>query len=249
MALKLNTTTPSHSNMISVCIPTYNGEKFIREQLDSILNQSTAVNEIIISDDSSTDNTIDIIKSYKDSRIRIFENQKFKSPVFNLENALKHSKGDYIFLADQDDVWKNNKVEVMLNYLQNHQLVVSDGYIIDEEGEIIEKSIFNIYNSKSGFLKNLFKNSYMGCCMAFDRQLLNYVLPFPKGIAMHDLWIGLNAELFFSVCFCKNQLVSYKRHGNNTAPLKGESKHPFSYKIKYRIEILFFLLKNYIQQK
>lgn len=235
--------------MISVCIPTYNGEKYIREQLDSILSQTKSVDEIIISDDSSTDSTIEIIKSYNDSRIRVIENQKFNSPIFNLENALKHSKGDYIFLADQDDLWNNNKVEVMMNHLQKNQLVVSNGQLINNEGDILEDSIFNIYNSKKGFIKNLITNSYMGCCMAFRRDLLNYTLPFPKKIAMHDLWIGLNAELFYSVYFCDNKLLSYRRHGSNLAPLRGESSYPLSYKIRYRIEILISLFKNYIQKK
>lgn len=236
--------------MISVCIPTFNGKKYIKKQLNSILNQSTAVDEIIISDDSSTDNTIEIIKSYNDSRIRIIENQKFKSPIFNLENALKHSKGDYIFLADQDDIWERNKVEVMMNRLQNHQLVVSDGYIIDEEGEILENSIFKLYNSKQGFVKNLIKNSYMGCCMAFDRQLLNYVLPFPKGIAMHDLWIGLNAEIFFSVYFCDEKLLSYRRHADNKTPLNHkDNNHSLFYKLAYRLTILYLLGWNFINKK
>lgn len=235
--------------MISVCIPTYNGEKYIREQLDSILSQTKAVDEIIISDDSSTDRTIEIIKSYKNPIIRILDNRRFNSPIFNLENALKHSKGDYIFLADQDDLWNNNKVEVMMNHLQKNQLVVSNGQLINNEGDILEESIFNIYNSKKGFIKNLITNSYMGCCMAFQRDLLNYTLPFPKKIAMHDLWIGLNAELFYSVYFCDIQLISYRRHGSNLAPLRGESSYPLSYKIRYRIEILISLFKNYIQKK
>lgn len=235
--------------MISVCIPTYNGEKYIREQLDSILSQTKAVDEIIISDDSSTDRTIEIIKSYKNPIIRILENRRFNSPIFNLENALKHSKGDYIFLADQDDLWNNNKVEVMMNHLQKNQLVVSNGQLINNEGDILAESIFNIYNSKKGFIKNLIINSYIGCCMAFRRDLLNYTLPFPKKIAMHDLWIGLNAELFYSVYFCDNKLLSYRRHGSNLAPLRGESSYPLSYKIRYRIEILISLFKNYIQKK
>ena len=98
----------------SVCIATFNGEKFIKEQLDSILCQLGVDDEIIISDDSSVDQTISIIESYKDKRIKIFVNQKFSSPIYNFENAIMKSRGDFIFLSDQDDIWQSDKVEKML---------------------------------------------------------------------------------------------------------------------------------------
>lgn len=91
--------------MISVCMPTYNGEKFIRIQLESILSQLGNDDEIVISDDSSTDKTVEITKSFNDSRIHLLENNTFHSPIYNLENALKNAKGDFIFLSDQDDEW------------------------------------------------------------------------------------------------------------------------------------------------
>ena len=96
--------------MISVCIATYNGERFIREQIDSILRQLSSDDEIIVSDDGSTDDTISIINSIDDKRIRIIEGPRKHSPTHNFECAMKEAKGYYIFLADQDDVWKPNKV-------------------------------------------------------------------------------------------------------------------------------------------
>ena len=90
--------------MISVCMATYNGEKYIEEQLKSILSQLGENDEVIVSDDSSTDNTLAIVESFNDVRIKIFPNNKFHSPIFNFENALKQATGDYIFLSDQDDV-------------------------------------------------------------------------------------------------------------------------------------------------
>lgn len=104
--------------MISVCIATYNGGKYIKEQLDSILFQLGKDDEVIISDDSSTDDTLSILESYHDERIVILTNQKFHSPVYNFENALKSAKGDFIFLSDQDDIWEPTKVEVMLDSLK-----------------------------------------------------------------------------------------------------------------------------------
>lgn len=236
--------------MISVCMPTFNGEKFIRQQLDSILNQSVSIDELIISDDSSTDSTIEIIKSYRDKRIRLIENQKFRSPVFNLENALKQAKGDTLFLSDQDDIWYPDKVKIMFQYLENYNLVVSDCKLIDKDNNTIEPSFYKLIHSGSGFFKNFRKNTYLGCCMAFDRTVLEYALPFPKRIAIHDHWIGLNAELFSSVYFCKEKLVGYRKHENNQTPFTGGvSKNSIVYKLIYRIEMLFLILRNVIKKK
>lgn len=235
---------------ISVCIPTYNGEQYIKEQLDSILNQTLTVDEIIISDDSSTDQTVEIIKSYNNPKIKLFEKQKFSNPIFNLEFALKQAKGDYIFLADQDDVWIHNKVEVLAKELTNCKLVISDGVVINQKGENLAPSIFEIFNSRRGFIKNLTKSSYMGCCMAFQKDLLQIVLPFPKSIAMHDLWIGLNAELYTSPVFCPAKLVKYRRHDFNKTPLDANTNtNSLMYKVSFRIKILFLLAFRFVNKK
>ena len=153
--------------MISVCIATYNGSKYIKEQIDSILPQLDECDEIIVSDDSSTDNTLSILKSYHDRRIIIFTNQKFNSPIYNFENALKHAKGDIIFLSDQDDIWEFNKVQVMISFLQKKSLVVSDCYIINQDKNVICDSLFNGKVPNAGVFINILRNHYIGCCMAF----------------------------------------------------------------------------------
>ena len=236
--------------IISVCIPTYNGGQYLKEQLDSILNQTQAVDDIIISDDSSTDQTVEIIRSYNNSKIRLFEKQRFSSPVFNLEFALKQAKGDYIFLADQDDVWMPDKVETLVNELATSKLVISDGIIINQKGKEIASSIFEIYNSRKGFCKNLVKNSYMGCCIAFHKDLLPIVLPFPKKIAMHDLWIGLNAELYTKPVFCPAKLIKYRRHDFNKTPLDAATNsNSLLYKISFRVTIFLLLIVRVINRK
>lgn len=236
--------------LISVCIPTYNGELYLKEQLDSILNQTHAVDEIIISDDSSSDKTVQIIKSYNDPKIILFENQQFSSPIFNLEFALKQAKGKYIFLADQDDIWMKNKVELFLEKLELSKLVISDGEVINQSGELISSSIFEVFNSQRGFIKNLAKNSYMGCCMAFHKDLLQYVLPFPKSIAMHDLWIGLNAELYTTPLFYPTKLVKYRRHEFNKTPFVAETnRNSLLYKLSFRITLLLLITLRYINRK
>ncbi|WP_297095229.1 glycosyltransferase [uncultured Draconibacterium sp.] len=235
---------------ISVCIPTYNGEQFIREQLDSILNQTQVVDEIIISDDSSSDRTVEVIQSYNNHKIKLFEKQKFSSPIFNLEFALKQTKGDYIFLADQDDIWMPNKVEVLVKELAKCKLVVSNGEVINQAGEMIAPSLFELFNSRRGFLKNLTKNSYMGCCMAFHKDLLPIVLPFPKSIAMHDLWIGLNAELHSRPVFCPTKLVKYRRHDFNKTPLDANTNtNSLFYIIAFRVKMFLLVVTRLINIK
>ena len=112
--------------MISVCIATYNGERYIGEQIKSILNQLNSSDEIIVSDDGSKDKTIDVVKSFDDKRIRIIDGPRKGSPISNFENALKAAKGEYIFTADQDDVWTDDKVRTCMRYLQSYDCVVSD---------------------------------------------------------------------------------------------------------------------------
>ena len=115
--------------MISVCMATYNGEKYIREQIDSILAQLGDKDELIVSDDGSADATLSIVRSFSDPRIKIISNTGKHGTNGNFENALKHAQGDYIFLSDQDDVWLPGKVNICLQALQTAHLVVHDCYV------------------------------------------------------------------------------------------------------------------------
>lgn len=230
--------------MISVCIATYNGGKYIKEQLDSILPQLGTKDEIVVSDDSSTDNTLDILFSYDDSRIKVYSNQHFHSPIFNFENALIHAKGDFIFLSDQDDIWESNKVQVMLDALRYAVLVVSDCTMVDKNLKLIKESFFNHKVRKKGVISNLIRNNYLGCCMAFRREVLCKALPFPKCIAMHDIWLGLCASAFYSVEFIPDKLIKYRRHGNNASPTGEKSHYKISYRIIYRIQFIVALMRR-----
>lgn len=231
--------------MISVCMPTYNGEKYIKEQLDSILSQISVDDEVIISDDSSTDKTLEIIKSYNDSRLKVLENNHFKSPIYNLENALKQAKGDYIFLADQDDVWYSNKVEKLLLCLTDYDCVVSDATVVNSDMTVIHESFMDINHSRKGFVNNLIKNGFLGCCMAFSSSLLKIVLPFPKNIPMHDSWIGLNATLKGKVLFLDEPLIYYRRHESNASCSSEKSKNTLSTKIKHRYNLFVETMKRF----
>ena len=162
--------------MISVCMATYNGENFIKEQIDSILPQLSDDDEIVISDDGSTDKTVDIIENYGDSRIKLLKYKSFRSTIYNLENALKDSKGDVIFLCDQDDKWNEDKVNICLSYMNEYDLIIHDAYITDSDLNITHDSFFKVNNTKYGKWQNIIKNGYHGCCMVINRNLLKAVL-------------------------------------------------------------------------
>lgn len=227
---------------VSVCIATYNGEKYIKEQLDSILSQLAIGDEIIISDDSSTDSTLTIIDNYRDSRIKIYANQVFRNPIFNFENALKKASGDVIFLSDQDDIWNVQKKEIMLAELDNVDLVLSDFVLIDSQSKLIKD-----YNKKDRshvfFPYNLIHTPFMGCCMAFKRKVLLKSLPFPKLIPMHDMWLGLIASLFFKVKYVDNELLFRRIHGYNVSFEDGKSTNSIFRKIKIRFTLIEVFIK------
>lgn len=208
---------------ISVCMATRNGEKYIGRQIESILKQLRQDDELIISDDTSTDQTIGLIKSFSDKRIILLQNNVFYNPIFNIENALKKASGEIVVLSDQDDVWLDNKIAVIERELAGvhvgNKLIVLDGYIVDENETIMHDSIFEHIDSGKGLLKNIYDNTYMGCCMAFPRDLLKIALPFPKNVPMHDMWLGLLAELFGTVEFVREKTIKYRRHGASVTDL------------------------------
>jgi glycosyltransferase involved in cell wall biosynthesis len=199
---------------------THNGARFIGEQLSSILGQLGPDDEIVISDDSSTDSTVDIINSFMDPRIRLLEGNTFYSPIFNFENALRHATGDIIALSDQDDVWLDNKVAEICRHFNAKPaplyLVVFDAEVINENGERLYDSVHARLaagrGAKPGMLNNIFDNTYLGCCMAFSRELLDVALPFPRRIPMHDMWLGLLAELFGKTEFVPVKTMQYRKH-------------------------------------
>ena len=139
--------------MISVCLATYNGQRFIKRQITSILSQIGEEDEVVVSDDGSTDDTLTILRDLNDSRIRIIDGAHRHSPTWNFEKALEGARGEYIFLSDQDDVWMPEKVSVTMKYLQQYDCVVSDNVIVDAEGSVIADSFYAI--NKIGAIANM----------------------------------------------------------------------------------------------
>ena len=225
---------------VSIAMATYNGGKYIARQLQSIMEQLDDNGEIIISDDGSTDNTVNIIEGFNDKRIKLIYNPA-KGITKNFENALKNVTGDIIFLSDQDDVWMPEKINVVKKYLEKYDLIVSDCFIVNEEGNMLQDSIYLLKNSGAGVIKNLKGNNYVGCCMAFRKDVLALAMPFPKKIPMHDIWLGFIADVFFKPCFITEKLVLYRRHSANATYTSSKSGFSLYQKIKFRINILRYL--------
>lgn len=207
---------------VSVAMVTYNGELFLEEQLDSILSQLEEHDELVISDDGSQDNTLNIIKAYQEkySNIRLVQGPKMGIKK-NVENALKNCKGAYIFLADQDDIWVEDKVETVLRLFQESGtgLVIHDAVVFaDEITKPVMNSFFEFRQSGAGVIKNIIKNSYIGCCMAVRRELLQKALPIPNYIEMHDQWLGILNDFYGGKSyFYEKPLLYYRRHGENNS--------------------------------
>jgi len=229
-------------NNISVCMATYNGSEYIREQISSILIQLGIGDELIVSDDSSTDNTIEIIQSFNDDRIKVVINSKCKSPIFNFENAIKQASNPLIFLSDQDDVWLENKVYEMKLMLNQYSMVVCNHSVVDENMTIIIPSYFELASSGKGVIKNIIKNTYFGCCMAFHKKILDVAFPFPKDIPMHDSWLALVSDLFFDTYFIDKPLTLYRKHDNNTSTAWSIKSHnSFLKKMSFRFNTIKYI--------
>ena len=234
---------------MSVCVASYNGAMYIEKQLHSILDQLQSNDEVIIVDDCSFDDTVNIIESFKDSRIKLFKNTKNIGVVGTFNKALKNANGDIIFLSDQDDEWLDNKVSFIKNFFISNDIdmVVHDAKIM-QGGSIVTHSLFDQIGSSSGLFKNIYSNSYTGCCMAFRRIILRKILPIPnkKGI-FHDAWIGILAKFYkFKVIFIATPLIVYNRHETNVSTMKRRSILKI---IPDRINLIISLIRRIIYGK
>ena len=211
---------------ISVCMATFNGELFICNQIKSILMQLDKNDELIIIDDASSDKTVQLIKNFNDSRIKLNVNVQNIGVVSTFEEALRKVNGDIICLSDQDDIWMDGKLSFIRKFFRknNIDLIVHDAEVLINN-KLDEKSLFEIINSSRGFLRNLYSNTFTGCCMAFRCDLLKMALPIPKSKGVyHDAWIGLISEIYWKkISFISIPFVQYNRHENNLSSMSTRS--------------------------
>lgn len=232
--------------MNSICVATYNGEQYIEQQLRSILEQIAADDEVIVSDDGSTDDTLKIVDSIEDKRIRVRHSDAhyFKD---NFIEAMREAKGEILFLSDQDDVWLPGKYERCIEELKTADLVCTNSMMTDSELKVVEPDFFSIYHSGPGVFKNSMNNTYYGSCMAFHRLLLDKALPMPPTREIgHDIWLGLVAEMTGKVRFIDTPYLLYRRHEDaktSTNGLLHRSRRPLWIKVWSRLVVLYYVCK------
>ncbi|MDE6244280.1 MAG: glycosyltransferase [Treponemataceae bacterium] len=233
--------------MISVCMATYNGERFIREQIDSILPQLSTEDELIISDDGSTDGTLGILAGYTaaNARVKVLHHvpnsgySGHERATANFENALRNASGEYIFLADQDDVWHSNKVSICIKELEKCDFVVHGMNRMDCQGKL-NKSSTPLHIPKN-WVAHILRMRLYGCCMAFRKKVLSVCLPFPKKLVGHDYWISALTIRFCTVSCIQQPLINYREHSMSVSQNK---KSSCLYKVSYRAALFFMIIRR-----
>ncbi|MEA1982603.1 MAG: glycosyltransferase family 2 protein [Campylobacterota bacterium] len=239
-----------HPPLLSIVMTTYNGEKYLKEQLDSILNQTFQDFTLIISDDNSTDNTINIIQEYqqKYSCITLHKNTTSLGSVLNFEKALQLSQTRYTALSDQDDIWELNKLQLQLNamtklekeYPELPLMVHSDLSMIDKDSKESYSSYFKFRSYSLGEERDLGHIlgpcGVMGNTILINKKLQLSVLPFPSRLKVHDYWIALVAETQGKRHTIQETLVKYRIHKNNLS----NSEQTLTTTLLSKIKKLFF---------
>ena len=222
---------------ISVCLATYNGADFIIRQLDSVLKQLRENDQVVLVDDCSKDGTVEMIKEKYGNRVDVFVNEQNVGAIKSFEKAISLAKGDILFLCDQDDIWDDRKVAKVVQAFQeqNADLVVHDAQVVDGNLHIINHS-WNQYNGNNinqGMFGNILKNAFTGAMMAFRKELVQQILPFPDSIEMHDQWIALVCmREKKNIVVINEPLMKYVRHGKNVTGIK---KRKLSQQLKGRL--------------
>lgn len=210
---------------VSVAVCTYNGEKFLKKQLNSIITQSRCVDEIIISDDNSTDRTLMIceeILSKSDIAYKIIKNDVNLNVLKNFKQAFSACNGDIIFSCDQDDIWEKNKVEKIIDCFEanpNINMIATNASLIDEKDEVmnltLNDSIGLTLNNSEEIIDSLLNTFCItGATMAFKKSFENDCF-YLSEYWLHDGWLALAAALNNSLFYMNEKLTKYRLHGNN----------------------------------
>lgn len=238
---------------IDVLMATYNGEKYLKEQIDSILNQTYQNIQLIISDDCSTDGTREILRQYeKDDRVKVFYQEKNLGYVRNFEFLLEKVENDLYMLSDQDDVWKKEKIEKSVEKLKNEELDLVFGDL-----EVVDENLNTIYESFDKYMKidrkidrciGSYKLQYLyncvtGCTIISKKKYLDKILPLPKSskYMIHDYWIALIVAINGKVGYLKETYIKYRQHGDNQV---GTGKESYQFKKLEQVRNLFIEVKS-----
>lgn len=213
------------TKLISVAMTTFNGEKYLTEQINSILAQSYSNFELIICDDCSTDRTQSILKEYeiKDSRVKLHFNKKNLGFKKNFEQTIYLCSGEFIAFADQDDVWTENHLDVLYSRIGTKDIACSNSFLVDKELNSLGMDMKTICHFTSVpedksvlFFYFLFGNNFVqGAASLVRRDFLLKVMPIPDFISFHDYWFGMNASIGNGIIYLEDYTLFYRQHGKN----------------------------------
>lgn len=208
---------------VSVCMAVYNGARYLRAQVDSILSQLAPGDELIAVDDASRDRSVEVLAGFGDARLRLHRNAVNLGVLKTFEKALRLASGDIIFLSDQDDLWLPGKVAASLHVFETRPevtTVVTDATMIDAEGNTFCRSFYAQRGRFApGPVHNFIANKYLGCTLSFRRGMLEVFLPIPADVPMHDIWFGVLNGIYGRAHFIDQPLVAYRRHAGNASPV------------------------------
>lgn len=209
---------------VSVCMATYNGARFIREQLESIIEQLGVDDELIVVDDGSTDDTLRLVESFADSRISVYRNERNLGSCATFARGVSLATGDVIFTSDQDDIWIPGRLDAMRSALigSGAMLVTSNLERIDSAGgraeplplpplksEDSDRNAANLLRILAG------RAAYFGCTMAFRSSFREIVLPVPGYVKAHDIWFATAANLIGRNFHLEDVTLQHRVHGGN----------------------------------
>jgi len=249
---------PSENPLISIVLATYNGEKFLAKQLDSLFNQTYQNVEIIAVDDYSNDNTLNILNNYatKHDKFKVIQNERNLGYVKNFEKGFLLANGDYIAPCDQDDIWLPQKIEVLLNNINDYPIAYCNSEFIDSEDNLIgdnlgDRTNFSDFDSP---LMYVIGASAPGHAMLIRKDIVMNAMPFPV-LFSHDNWLGFVATFSGSLKFVDQMLVHYRRHDSNvfsTVHKKKkikETKQQKLEKAQERLQTLYEKCPNHLPEK
>ena len=230
--------------MRSVVLASYQGERFIKEQLDSVLPQLAQDDEVVVSDDFSTDCTVDVIARRGDARIRVLANDTHVGYIANFQRAIAGCRGDTVFFCDQDDIWLPNKVEMLDAALRTAECAASDAIVVDDRLETLHRSYFELRGARHFSSLSLYlKPSIIGATVACRRDYLETLLPFPAGVP-HDFWLTFNAACDNTLAVLRTPLILYRRHGDVHSVTATGLRRPLTVIAAERMKLIGAMLRH-----
>ena len=229
---------------LSILLASYNGEKYISRQITSILDQLSSNDELIISDDGSTDKTLEIANSFNDTRISILKGPR-EGINANFIYAYENASGEAILFSDQDDIWLPGRAQLYRDKLKTHDFVFCDAEIIDEQNNLLSFSYFKKNQTSETFLGNLIRCRTLGCCMGFRKDALGQNLKIYRDYDTlpFDYSLTLLSLFYFKVHFSTKAYHQYRRHKANYSKGGDKSKNSLWKMLMFRIRVLVYVFR------